>query len=135
MSGKDMKVWFPIKRGFFRTVVDHVKAVDGIDVTVRAGQTLGVVGESGSGKTTLGLALAAPDLVRRPDRFDGQRHRQAVLQRDAPAARATCRSSSRTPSARSARACRSSEIIEEGLAVHEPSLVGRASATRGWSRC
>ncbi|RVC58392.1 ABC transporter ATP-binding protein, partial [Mesorhizobium sp. M2A.F.Ca.ET.046.02.1.1] len=58
MAGKDMKVWFPIKRGFFRKTVDHVKAVDGIDVTVRAGQTLGVVGESGSGKTTLGLALA-----------------------------------------------------------------------------
>ncbi len=53
-----MHVWFPIKKGFFRSVVDHVKAVDGIDVTVRAGQTLGVVGESGSGKTTLGLALA-----------------------------------------------------------------------------
>ncbi len=52
-----LKVWFPIKRGFFRRVVGHIKAVDGIDVTVRAGQTLGVVGESGSGKTTLGLAL------------------------------------------------------------------------------
>ncbi len=57
IDGDDMKVWFPIKRGFFRKVVGHIKAVDGIDVTVRAGQTLGVVGESGSGKTTLGLAL------------------------------------------------------------------------------
>jgi microcin C transport system ATP-binding protein len=52
-----LKVWFPIKRGFFRRTVGHIKAVDGVDVTVRAGQTLGVVGESGSGKTTLGLAL------------------------------------------------------------------------------
>jgi microcin C transport system ATP-binding protein len=57
MEAKDIKVWFPIKRGFLRRVVGYVKAVDGIDVTVREGQTLGVVGESGSGKTTLGLAL------------------------------------------------------------------------------
>ena len=52
-----LKVWFPIKRGFFRKTVGYIKAVDGIDATVRAGQTLGIVGESGSGKTTLGLAL------------------------------------------------------------------------------
>jgi len=54
---KGLKVWFPIRRGFFRKVVGHIKAVDGVDATVRAGQTLGIVGESGSGKTTLGLAL------------------------------------------------------------------------------
>ena len=67
-------------------VVDHVKAVDGIDVTVRAGQTLGVVGESGSGKTTLGLALARLISSQRPHQFQRPRHRQAVLQRDAAAA-------------------------------------------------
>jgi microcin C transport system ATP-binding protein len=53
----DLKVWFPIKRGLLRRTVDHVKAVDGLTLKLRAGQTLGVVGESGSGKTTLGLAL------------------------------------------------------------------------------
>ncbi|MHA7969310.1 ABC transporter ATP-binding protein [Rhizobium sp. CAU 1783] len=58
MQGDDIRVWFPIKAGFLRRVVDHVKAVDGVDMVLRAGQTLGVVGESGSGKTTLGLALA-----------------------------------------------------------------------------
>ncbi|QCM11481.1 ABC transporter ATP-binding protein [Agrobacterium tumefaciens] len=58
MQGDDIKVWFPIKTGLMRRVVDHVKAVDGIDITLRAGQTVGVVGESGSGKTTLGLALS-----------------------------------------------------------------------------
>ena len=53
----DLKVHFPIKAGVFRTTVGHIKAVDGVTVTVREGHTVGVVGESGSGKTTLGFAL------------------------------------------------------------------------------
>ena len=57
IATKNLKVWFPIRRGFFRRTVGHIKAVDGVDAVVRAGQTLGIVGESGSGKTTLGLAL------------------------------------------------------------------------------
>ncbi|MDO6965137.1 ABC transporter ATP-binding protein [Rhizobium alvei] len=57
METRDLKVWFPIKTGFLRRVTDHVKAVDGVDLTLKAGHTLGIVGESGSGKTTLGLAL------------------------------------------------------------------------------
>jgi microcin C transport system ATP-binding protein len=52
-----MKTWFPIKRGFFRRTVGHIKAVDGVSILIREGETVGVVGESGSGKTTLGLAL------------------------------------------------------------------------------
>jgi microcin C transport system ATP-binding protein len=57
MQAKDVKVWFPIKGGVFRHTKGYVKAVDGVDFTLREGHTLGVVGESGSGKTTLGLAL------------------------------------------------------------------------------
>ena len=57
ISVRAMTVHFPIKAGIFRRTVDHIRAVDGIDFTVRQGETLGVVGESGSGKTTLALAL------------------------------------------------------------------------------
>ena len=57
VEASDLKVWFPIKRGLFRNVVGHIKAVDGVDVVLREGETLGIVGESGSGKSTLGLAL------------------------------------------------------------------------------
>src|SRR6184192_1590736 len=57
ISADDLKVWFPVKRGLLRRTVDHIRAVDGVSLVVRKGETLGVVGESGSGKTTLGLAL------------------------------------------------------------------------------
>ena len=57
VSTDNLKIWFPIRRGFLRRTVGHIKAVDGVSLSIRRGETLGVVGESGSGKTTLGLAL------------------------------------------------------------------------------
>nr|WP_241911557.1 ABC transporter ATP-binding protein [Telmatospirillum siberiense] len=57
LTARDLKVGFPIRRGLFRRRIGWIQAVDGIDLTLKEGQTLGVVGESGSGKTTLGLAL------------------------------------------------------------------------------
>ncbi|MEI7610952.1 MAG: ABC transporter ATP-binding protein, partial [Rhodospirillaceae bacterium] len=72
LAGEDVKVHFPIRKGLLRRVVDHVKAVDGISVRVRAGHTVGVVGESGSGKTTLGLALLRLTASRGAIRFDGR---------------------------------------------------------------
>ena len=57
LKADDLKVWFPIRRGLLRRTVGHIKAVDGVTIAVRKGETLGVVGESGSGKTTLGLAI------------------------------------------------------------------------------
>ena len=57
MRGTNIKVHFPTKKSFFGKITEWVKAVDGIDVNIKAGHTVGVVGESGSGKSTLGFAL------------------------------------------------------------------------------
>jgi microcin C transport system ATP-binding protein len=72
VAADDLKVWFPIKRGLLKFTIGHVKAVDGVTVKLRAGQTVGVVGESGSGKTTLGLALLRLQSSEGAIRFDGK---------------------------------------------------------------
>ena len=73
LETQDLRVWFPIKRGLLRRTVDHVKAVDGLSLKLRAGETLGVVGESGSGKTTLGLALLRLVSSKGPIAYVGKR--------------------------------------------------------------
>lgn len=71
VEARDIRVWFPIKAGVLRRTVSHVKAVDGVDLSLKEGHTLGVVGESGSGKTTLGLALLKLESSQGEIRFRG----------------------------------------------------------------
>ncbi len=121
MEGKDVRVWFPIKRGFFRTTAGYVKAVDGIDVTVRAGQTLGVVGESGSGKTTLGLALARLISSRGSINFEGRDINELSFNQMRPL-RSDLQIVFQDPYGSLSPRMSVSEIVEEGLKIHEPAL-------------
>ncbi|MBA1194930.1 ABC transporter ATP-binding protein [Pseudomonas entomophila] len=69
---RDLRVWFPIRKGLLRRTVDHVKAVENIHFSLPRGRTLGIVGESGSGKSTLGLAILRLIASQGQIRFDGQ---------------------------------------------------------------
>ncbi len=129
MRGDDIKVWFPIKQGFFRRVVDHVKAVDGIDVTVRAGQTLGVVGESGSGKTTLGLALSRMISSTGAIQFDGRDINKLSFSAMRPL-RSELQIVFQDPFGSLSPRMSIAEIIEEGLKIHEPKLTADARDQR-----
>ena len=121
MKGDQVKVWFPVRQGFFRKVVDHVKAVDGIDVTVKAGQTLGVVGESGSGKTTLGLALSRMIQSEGAITFEGKRIDSHSF-KDMRPLRSHMQIVFQDPFGSLSPRMSVSEIIEEGMAIHFPDL-------------
>jgi microcin C transport system ATP-binding protein len=121
MEGKDVRVWFPIKRGFFRKTVAHVKAVDGVDIIVRAGQTLGVVGESGSGKTTLGLALSRLISSKGRIRFDGRDINQLSFSQMRPLRR-ELQIVFQDPYGSLSPRMSVSEIVEEGLTIHQSAL-------------
>jgi microcin C transport system ATP-binding protein len=126
---KDLKVWFPIKRGVLRRVVGHIKAVDGVDIAVRQGETLGIVGESGSGKTTLGLAILRLISSQGTIAFLGKdimglkfrqmrpfRHHMQIVFQD-PYGSLSPRMSV-------------SDVIEEGLWVHHPKLTAHQREER-----
>ncbi|MCC0039571.1 MAG: ABC transporter ATP-binding protein [Brucellaceae bacterium] len=121
LRGEGIKVWFPIKKGFLRTTVDHVKAVDGIDVTVRAGQTLGVVGESGSGKTTLGLALTRMISSEGDIRFAG-RDIDSLSFKEMRPLRREIQIVFQDPFGSLSPRMSVSDIIEEGMRIHWPDM-------------
>ena len=121
LEAKDLRVWFPIKRGFMRHTVGHIKAVDGMDLAVKEGKTLGVVGESGSGKTTLGLALlrlvsSDGPIIYLGDRIDGyDSKKMRPLRRDMQIV-------FQDPYGSLSPRLSIAQIIEEGLLIQKPDM-------------
>ena len=129
VSTDDLKVYFPIKRGILRRTVGHVKAVDGVTVSVHQGETLGVVGESGSGKTTLGLAMlrlisSAGPIAYLGRRIDGLRFAQMrPLRKDMQIV-------FQDPYGSLSPRMAVGDIVGEGLEVHQPGLSSYAREER-----
>ncbi|MGQ0685262.1 ABC transporter ATP-binding protein [Bradyrhizobium sp.] len=121
MQADDLKVWFPIKRGFLRSTVGHIKAVDGVSIAVRKGETLGVVGESGSGKTTLGLALMRLISSDGPIVFLGK-DIQGLRFKEMLPLRSDMQIVFQDPFGSLSPRMSIGDIIAEGLTVHQPHL-------------
>jgi microcin C transport system ATP-binding protein len=121
METRDLKVWFPVKRGLLRRTVDHIKAVDGVTVEVRAGQTVGVVGESGSGKTTLGLALLRLISSDGPVVFMG-RNIERYNSRQLRPLRSDMQIVFQDPYGSLSPRLSVSQIVEEGLLIQNPAM-------------
>jgi microcin C transport system ATP-binding protein len=121
LETEDLKVWFPIRKGLLRRTVDHVKAVDGLSLKLRAGETLGVVGESGSGKTTLGLALLRLISSKGPIAYVGKRIDQHRWKQMRPL-RKEMQVVFQDPYGSLSPRLSVSQIIEEGLLIQSPSM-------------
>ncbi len=117
----DLKVWFPIKRGVLRKVVGHIKAVDGVSIEVRRGETLGIVGESGSGKTTLGLAILRLISSEGPIVFMGNKL-QGLKFKEMRPFRRNMQIVFQDPYGSLSPRMSVADIIEEGLPIHQPDL-------------
>ena len=117
----NLKVWFPIRRGLLRKTVDHVKAVDGLSLKLRAGQTLGVVGESGSGKTTLGLAIMRLISSEGPIAYVGRRI-DGLDNRSMRPLRREMQIVFQDPYGSLSPRLSIGQIIEEGLTILQPDL-------------
>jgi microcin C transport system ATP-binding protein len=121
MQGEQVRVHFPIRRGVLRRTVGHVRAVDGVDVAVREGETVGLVGESGSGKSTMGFALLRLVPALGSIRFDGVDLAELDKKR-LRRLRADMQIVFQDPFGSLSPRMTVAEIVAEGLAVHEPSL-------------
>lgn len=129
MEGRDVRVWFPVRTGLMRRVSDHVKAVDGVDVAVRAGQTVGIVGESGSGKTTLGLALTRMIASKGEILFEGERIDQRSFA-EMRALRKRIQIVFQDPYGSLSPRMPVAEIVAEGLSIHASELSAEAREAR-----
>src|SRR5215470_13114603 len=121
LATDDLKVWFPIRRGVLRRAAGHIKAVDGINIEIRKGETLGVVGESGSGKTTLGLAVLRLISSQGPIVFMGNKLQGLRFKQMRPFRR-DMQIVFQDPYGSLSPRMSISDIIEEGLRVHQPHL-------------
>ena len=122
----DLKVWFPIKRGVLRSTIGHIKAVDGVSIEVRKGETLGIVGESGSGKTTLGLAILRLISSNGPVVFMGKTL-QGLSFKEMRPFRRDMQIVFQDPYGSLSPRMSVADIIEEGLWVHHPKMPRRSA--------
>ncbi len=129
LQATDLKVWFPIKRGLLRKVVGHIKAVDGVSVDLRKGETLGVVGESGSGKTTLGLAILRLISSEGPIVFMGHPLQGLRFKQMRPFRR-DMQIVFQDPYGSLSPRLSIADIIKEGLQVHHPDMTERQRDAR-----